>query len=72
MDQVEGVDDEGDEDDEDEVEDNDQGDKNFEVRKICRKRRKVDVMGPITADRLGLSVRQRVTRAASVANNLGV
>ena len=33
-----------------------------------------DVMGPITAttDRLGLSVRLRVTMAASVANNLGV
>ena len=68
MDQIEGVD------DEDEVEDNDQGDKDFEVRKRCRKRKKVDVMGPITAtaDRLGLSVRQRVTMAASVANNLGV
>ena len=71
IDQIEVVDDE---DNEDEVENNDQGDKDFEVRKRCRKRRKVDVMGPITAtaDRLGLSVRQRVTRAASVANNLGV
>lgn len=54
------------------VEDKDKNDIDFQVKSVAKK--KVDIMGPIsaTADRLGLTVRQRCTIAASVANSLGV
>ena len=44
------------------------------LRKARKPRKKKDVMGPVTAtaDRLGLSFRQRTMMAASVANTLGV
>ena len=43
-------------------------------RRVRNERTKIDVMGPVTAtaDRLGLSVRDRTMMAASVANVLGV
>ena len=64
-------------DDEDEVKGkNEKADRDFQFRQTTRrkKKRKIDVMGPITAtaDRLGLSVSQRCTMAATVANTLGV
>ena len=53
---------------------NDRMDKDFVFRGKKKINKKVDIMGPITptADRLGLSVRQRCVIAASVANTLGV
>ena len=46
--------------------------KEFQVK--LQHKKKLDVMGPISAtvDRLGLTVRQRCTIAASVANSLNV
>ena len=69
MDEIEDV-------DEDEVED-DSDDSDFEAKKPRnwrKDKKKVDIMGPVapTADRLGLSVRERCMMAASVANTLGV
>ena len=74
MNQIEAVDDD---DDEDEVEGkNEKADRDFQFIQTTRrkKKRNIDVMGPITAtaDRLGLSVSQRCTMAATVANTLGV
>ena len=68
MDEIEDVDDNLDM----EEDDQDETDKDFQAKPIGKKR--VDVMGPIsvTADRLGLTMRQRCTIAASVANSLNV
>ena len=58
----------------DDVTDDDDDDLDFVVKEREMKRQKLDVMGPVssTADRLGLSVRQRTMISAAVANSLGV
>ena len=68
---VEGVEDEN---DGDSVEEEDDSEEFGGRREAEESKKKIDVMGPVsaTADRLGLSVRQRCMMAASVANTLGV
>ena len=58
---------EDDYDDDNDVEDEDRSDQDFQAKSLLHKKR-VDIMGPISlyADRLGLSMRQRCTVAASV------
>ena len=55
------------------MEDEDRSDQDFQTKPRFNKKR-VDIRGPIsvTADRLGLSMRQRCTMAASVANSLNI
>ena len=63
-----------DRDEDDEVIDGDREGGDYSVKKSRKTAKKLDVMGPVTAtaDRLGLSVRQRCVMAASVVNSLGV
>ena len=58
---------EDDYDNDNDVEDEDRSEQDFQARSGFNKKR-VDIMGPISlyADRLGLSMRQRCTVAASV------
>ena len=62
------------EEDDEEEEDMEQDEDYVEIRGRRTPVNKVDVMGPVsaTADRLGLSVRERAMMSASVANALGV
>ena len=66
---------EDDEDEEDVVDNGDEADIDFDPGKEKKvKTKMLDIMGPVTAtaDRLGLSVRQRTMMAASVTNTLGI